>query len=250
MLAAPRNRLGGVAGALLTAALLVHASDAWAAAKAGRGEGSFYIPGVATCSLMPPALAAAFATRIDRAPGRGSSGMQRMLREYERLSGPGRDYCVLCHIPQAARGGEVPAWGQYSRDDLMNFRLFSQGGRRDDRLGRGSASLLCLTCHDGVIAPDSSGAGLGGYAGQRADTLARGHPMSVGFDAGRRFASRQVSGRRPAQHSGTRFTSDELLVAGKVECVSCHDVHQAEAPRYMLREQAAASELCLGCHPM
>ena len=127
---------------------------------------------------------------------------------------------------------------------------------------------LCLGCHDGTIAIDTFdkyagtpgnemqniyGGGLSNFrvpAFSTAGTMdLRGtHPLSIEYD----FAA--DGNLFPTGNAmGTSGTIEDVLDNGKVQCSSCHDVHDQEsvAGTHLLRvlnNGANPSGLCLTCH--
>ncbi|MCX5761456.1 MAG: cytochrome c3 family protein [Gemmatimonadetes bacterium] len=86
-----------------------------------------------------------------------------------------------------------------------------------------ATSAVCIRCHVDAVGP--------GHA------YVKGHPVSIAYplaDAG--FAPDAL-----IKNAGLR------LPDGKVECVTCHDVHDAAAPG-RLRVEMTGSKLCLTCH--
>lgn len=127
----------------------------------------------------------------------------------------------------------------------------------------GPLSLACLSCHDGanadahaVLNAPGSGLGEGSYTGNCAKCHIRGllsaklrmgrdmtndHPISMDYPT-----PQQDSGFFIPPNLQTGWT-DLPLYAGKVECPSCHNVHDpAKAP--FLRIVNTASALCYRCH--
>jgi hypothetical protein len=130
---------------------------------------------------------------------------------------------------------------------------------------------LCLGCHDGTIAIDTFDkyAGTAGneiqniYGGgvsnfwmvpftDGANLDLRGtHPLSIEYDT---VADPNLRGTSTTM--GTSGTIADVLDAGKVQCSSCHDVHDQEsvAGTHLVRvaqsvaQGGTASGLCLTCH--
>jgi len=134
-------------------------------------------------------------------------------------------------------------------------------------------SKLCLGCHDGVTAINQydgrtpADAGYGGgtiytmddYSasfeiGNTGASLTNNHPISVSYASG-------VDTQLEDPSSATMANGDtvsSLLVDGRVECSTCHDVHDREAVpgTHLLRfgtkgengTGQGASALCLACH--
>lgn len=97
-------------------------------------------------------------------------------------------------------------------------------------------SRLCLSCHDGSVAVDP--AGVGGTTGF-GPGLKDDHP--IGFLYDRELVRRDGNLRDPSEIAPLR------LFEGRLECLTCHDVHDDRYPA-MLRMSNSGSSLCLGCH--
>lgn len=106
---------------------------------------------------------------------------------------------------------------------------------------------FCRSCHEGILSGNDD-------TGRLASTLAitgerrTVHPISVGFAPGSRAEQRF---RRAGLNtrSGSQNGIDNLWYDGKVECVSCHAVHQ-ERPRPNMLKTDRGHDTCLACHPM
>lgn len=127
---------------------------------------------------------------------------------------------------------------------------------------------LCLGCHDGTVAIDT----FDKYAGGLVDMTQEGydhykvpqftdggnldmrgsHPISITFD---NVADTNLNDPT-ATAMGTSGMIEDVLDNGKVQCSSCHDVHDQEsvAGTHLLRvaqtvaDGGTASGLCLTCH--
>lgn len=85
-----------------------------------------------------------------------------------------------------------------------------------------SDSLICLSCHDGVMAPDSLR-----------------HPIGMVYDAS------------PLRRVGTLKPSASLapsiaLEGGRVGCSSCHDLSSSLRSKLVVANTGSA--LCFACH--
>jgi len=116
-------------------------------------------------------------------------------------------------------------------------------------------SKLCLSCHDGTVAVDSFGDYIGQGNTYMSDinpdydlgTDLRGtHPISIVYDNNADPNLWDPNNRA----MGTSGYISDVLQNGKVQCSSCHDVHDQEsAPNtHLLRVDNAGSQLCLTCH--
>lgn len=163
------------------------------------------------------------------------------------LSGPfGRfsDACRACHIPhiEGVRPTSQPT-------AELRVDLYRIPGQRPvfetDRYTPGPTSLICLGCHDGTIATSTIGSSHAMLAGVRAGfdvpdaALMRDHPIGIPYPVN----------RRDYRPSGFVTANGRVrLPDGKVECVSCHDPHNASGTRAMLAIPNRRSALCLTCH--
>lgn len=140
----------------------------------------------------------------------------------------------------------------------------------------GSVSMLCLSCHDGTTATNSYGyaantgasKGTGGntLVGTRAEIggglaadLSNHHPIGFNYDLAQAADPELelsanpgylagAAGVTPTGANGPKTIAD-LLWAGNVECVSCHDVHNTQnsgSKFTWIEDQNSA--LCLTCH--
>ena len=136
----------------------------------------------------------------------------------------------------------------------------------------GGVSRLCLSCHDGSVAVNAYGrmtdgtgpgddksTGTGwitdpqyikpdymiGGDGLTGD-LSNHHP--IGFDYDTVEVSDNEIQKKSANYFGT-YTIGDLLWSGKMECTTCHDVHNTKnTGEKFLWKSDAQSALCLTCH--
>ena len=149
-----------------------------------------------------------------------------------------RDLCLTCHTPHitAARAPLLEA-APRSRRAVALRTVFGEELNR--------ASLLCLSCHDGVTARDV-------YTGTHATALAS--QLGAQFIDVRPLASHPIGRRYPLADSTYRGTAEVQadgrikLPAGRVQCTSCHDPHNTERHPWMLVKSNDRSALCLSCH--
>ena len=179
--------------------------------------------------------------------------------------------CVYCHT---AHGG--PTWTGAPRPPLFNrnrptaaYRMpeFDQQRMIQDA-SPSDRSRLCLSCHGGTIGLDditnrpntysgpppanhlidecedchSGGSPAGGIDWEGVwfrDDMRKQHPFSVLYDPSRR------PGEFKAAIGGT--VNGLPLLAGKVECATCHEPH-SQRFRFFLRESNVGNSLCLRCH--
>jgi predicted CXXCH cytochrome family protein len=188
-----------------------------------------------------------------------SSSAQSIAGSAHDFSGAGwnstGEICVVCHTPHNADTtvSDAPLWNHETTTaayTLYTSATFDATSGQPD-----GVSKLCLSCHDGTIAVDNFGGVTTGT--QTMDLinpsrnvttdLSDDHPVSMVYDAALATAPEELFDptTTPSGLGGT--IDDDLLFATKVECASCHDVHDAGWPS-LLRLDNASSALCLTCH--
>jgi predicted CXXCH cytochrome family protein len=119
-------------------------------------------------------------------------------------------------------------------------------------------SKKCLSCHDGIIAPDTYGGNTGGTA-YRFDKDFMGtipnnnHPISFIYDTALATKDGDLydpSTKRSGMTGSTGTIKADMLFSNRMECSSCHDVHNTKAVpgTKLLVKDTAGSALCLTCH--
>lgn len=174
--------------------------------------------------------------------GRATRGVLGSKHDFSKLTGRTVDACGACHVPhvQAVRPDSA-------RQEPFALAFYRLGGQREvlipSRYMPGPTSLLCLSCHNGAAA---------------ASTVASSHVLlSVhrsGFEVGE-FSTRDhpIGIEYPTRQKGYRARAQVLnagipLPKNRLECVSCHDPHNAAGTDKMLVMPNRRSALCLSCH--
>jgi len=164
----------------------------------------------------------------------------------------GGNICLACHTPHNGDQTvpEAPLWNHAVTGS--SFTMYT-GTTMDATTSQPSGeSLLCLSCHDGTIALDSYGGATGtnyiSGTGNLGTDLSNDHPIS--FDYNTALAALDGGlhdpSTTPTALGGT--IDHDLLFGGRMQCSSCHDVHNAEGNTYLLRISNVGSALCLTCH--
>ena len=120
-------------------------------------------------------------------------------------------------------------------------------------------SKICLSCHDGIIGPDAYGGTTGGTATLfDRDTIgtvsSNNHPISFIYNSELATEDRGSLYDPSTKLSGitgsTRTINKDMLFLNRMECASCHDVHNTKAVpgTKLLVKDNAGSGLCLTCH--
>lgn len=157
--------------------------------------------------------------------------------------------CVVCHTPHSGTtNAEAPLWNHALT--TATFTMYTSStldatmppdGQMPDGI-----SKLCLSCHDGVTGildygGDTNTPPMVGLPAIGLDGLTNDHPVSFTFDTA--LATADGGLYDPASTPAVAA----LLYTGKVECASCHDVHD-DTNSPFLRMSNANSALCLTCH--
>lgn len=166
------------------------------------------------------------------------SGLIGSKHDFSQSGHQPADLCLSCHSPHIA---------ELSAPLLDRRPATTQPFRPYEALDveLDSASLLCLSCHDGVIASDV-------YSGGHAASLA--HQLGSSQFGARTLSSHPIGVKYPLAEPKYRaislVKSDGRIVLpeGRVQCISCHDPHNTARNRGMLVKSNAGSRLCLSCH--
>jgi predicted CXXCH cytochrome family protein len=164
----------------------------------------------------------------------------------------GGQICLVCHTPHNATAGAGPLWNHASTS--TTFTLYASPTFTAATITQpAGASRACLSCHDGTVAPDSYGGNVGTGAlltppASLGTDLANDHPVSFVFDTALANADGELFNPATAL-SGLRGTiQQDMLFNDRLECASCHDVHNSYNQAGLLVKSNAGSALCLTCH--
>jgi predicted CXXCH cytochrome family protein len=188
--------------------------------------------------------------------------------------GDNSDACVYCHTPHGASTNlNVPLWNR--KNDVTTFTPYASRSMDTQCPATPSAySMACLSCHDGVnisgamnskhdliVGPGGSVPDMTSYpscAGCHPEyytggapvrwfgsDLSKEHPISMTYPT----AAQDPAFNLPPdlQNGWGPLSNDLRLYGGKVECPTCHNVHNPSV-RPFLRKSNAADALCKTCH--
>ncbi len=196
--------------------------------------------------------------------------------------------CIYCHAPhhsanqtdvtsingQLTGGAKLSYYPLWNHEvSVQSYATFTDGSdsptsiqhQLNANIGQpGSVSRLCLSCHDGSVAISSYGHFDGGTSSSQhagsikasgriliggSNDLTNHHP--IGFDYTQVLAADDEIAPTDTQVGlGTyNLTIGDLLWNNKMECSSCHDVHNTknEGKKFLWVEDTG-SALCLTCH--
>lgn len=196
------------------------------------------------------AMVAAWASAARAAPASQGTAAPRgasvlTTRHDFSVRGPGAarsatetQVCFFCHLDHGAGAmaggvGPDPGYVPYNSSTLVSAQPGAPSG----------ATRLCLSCHDGTIAPASvSGTALAGAriaAANLGTDLRTTHPVSF------------VPAAAPGLKTPPPEDAVKLDRRGQVQCTSCHDPHldlEGEDGGDFLVKTTRGSALCLTCH--
>lgn len=179
-------------------------------------------------------------------------GITGSAHDFSGSGWAGGEICLPCHTPHNADTtvASAPLWNH--EVTAATFTLYSGLDMQAADLGQpDGVSKLCLSCHDGTVALDNYGGATGGTnfvsTGLVGTDLSNDHPVSFTYDATLVTNDGELHPITATSGLGGTISSD-LLFGGKVECSSCHDVHNKDGNASLLVKSNAASALCLTCH--
>jgi predicted CXXCH cytochrome family protein len=166
------------------------------------------------------------------------------------------EICVVCHTPHNGdtTAADAPLWNHVVSS--ATFTPYTGPGTLDatDVGQPDGPSLLCLSCHDGTV-------GLGQFGGNTTNAdlitgparvgtdLSNDHPISFAYTDGLATTDGQLFAPTTTNSGLGGTIQADMLFLDKVQCASCHDVHNGPgATGPLLVKTNAASALCLTCH--
>ncbi len=176
--------------------------------------------------------------------------------------------CVMCHAPHNTSTAG-PLWNHAL--SVASYTMYNSP-TMNAVVGAspGPVSKLCLSCHDGTVGILDYGGATGGMSlfdaygcndcfGVLGTNLSNDHPIGITYDAALAAADGALANPATtdvtigATKTKTGKIAALLLTAGKVECTSCHDVHNKytvtnTGNRGLIKVTLVGSALCLTCH--
>ncbi|MDH5366688.1 MAG: cytochrome c3 family protein [Cyclobacteriaceae bacterium] len=172
------------------------------------------------------------------------------------------EMCVVCHTPHNSDVTvlDAPLWN-HQVSTVGDYALYSSATFDGTALSQpDGSSKLCLSCHDGTVALENFGGvttgtnfmpvarqmGDAGIAAGDLVGLSNDHPISFTWNAADLglWATTDPSGIT----GGTTIAADMLEGGTRMQCSSCHDVHNANSVAGLLVKDNTGSALCLTCH--
>lgn len=169
--------------------------------------------------------------------------------------------CIACHAPHNTDTSvsDAPLWNH--KNSTQVYTLYSSPTLKATVGQPSGGSKLCLSCHDGTVAVDSFGGTTGSTmissVNNLGSTLKDDHPIGFTYDTALATANGSLwdpASKQVTIGSGTQTKAGSLnsvlLYGGKMECDSCHDVHNTftAATSGLIKVSQNGSALCLACH--
>ena len=167
------------------------------------------------------------------------------------------EICIVCHTPHNAdmTVSNAPLWN-HEVTAVTDYQLYSSStfdgagtiGQPDE------SSKLCLSCHDGTVALENFGTmtnGVNYIEGiyNLGNDLRNDHPISFIYDGNLVTADGELHDPTSTNVPELGGSIDEkMLFNQKLQCASCHDVHNSSGEDFLLLFTNSASNLCLTCH--
>lgn len=187
--------------------------------------------------------------------------------------------CIYCHAPhntikatEADGIAYIPLWNH--EVTVQNYSMYSAGSEVPNEVDHqsqaaaelvgktrpGSVSRLCLSCHDGTVSTNAYGfltsskgadtknvQGTQFLIGGNSD-LSNHHPIGFTYN---NVSSHDNEIAKSSALMVNATTINDLLWAGKMECSTCHDVHNTknapDAEKFLWKSDRG-SEFCMTCH--
>jgi len=172
---------------------------------------------------------------------------------FSAQSWSGGEICKACHTPHnAIVYSEAPLWN-HQLSAVSSYTLYSSSTMNATVGQPDGNSKLCLSCHDGTVALENFGGVTTGttYVTGNAlmgTDLSNDHPVSFTYNAALATLDPGLKNPTTATGIGTGTIQNTMLFADKMQCASCHDVHNGYGIPHLLVKSNAASALCLTCH--
>lgn len=178
-------------------------------------------------------------------------GITNSAHDFKGESWSDGEICKVCHAPHVSDITNKPLWNRQVTQ--APFTLYGSNTLQAVVGQPDGVSKLCLSCHDGTIALENHSGVTTGQTFVTGDALLGtdlqgDHPISFVYDVALSTADGGLH-NPTSQASGLGGTIDEdLLFNGKLQCASCHDVHNGTGVAKLLVRDNIASALCLTCH--
>jgi predicted CXXCH cytochrome family protein len=171
------------------------------------------------------------------------------------VAGASSNSCMYCHAPHSGTG-KWPLWNQkLSTATYTPYGSTTYVEKGNPQPPIGGPSSLCLSCHDGTVAPGTTQAygtiavrGSMNAADVFGTNLSNSHPFSLVLPL---TDSVVLSANLVSKGLTADPTHAVKLIRGNIECTSCHDPHVQAKDRLSLNflvRDSSSGQMCLACH--
>lgn len=159
------------------------------------------------------------------------------------------EICFFCHTTHQS-DPKNPMWNRSIKG--TSYILYNSSTMQANPGQPDGSSVLCLSCHDGTIAPGKvlsketeidfgmSKRTLKNSKSNLTTDLSDDHLISFTYDASLAMTDGQLK-------DPNLLNSNVKLEDGKLQCTSCHNPHKNTYEKFLV-ESNRYSELCLNCH--
>ena len=198
--------------------------------------------------LITAAVAAVLMGSVAQGAASVMIGGAHDLQDHDGTTDQLTEICQPCHTPHGAKATQsIPLWNHTATSTDFSSSLYTSATMSQAMPEPAGASLACLSCHDGTVAMDAYGSftadgplmgAINGGAADVGTSLTNDHPVGI------TYATAVTDGDALVAEATVQAAG--YLIAGKVECSSCHDAHSTATS--LLRSPMANSALCTVCH--
>jgi predicted CXXCH cytochrome family protein len=164
------------------------------------------------------------------------------------------EICIVCHTPHKANTtvSLAPLWN-HQLTTASNWILYSSATLNATMGAPDGSSKLCLSCHDGTVALENFGTTTTGThfisnTYKTGTDLSNDHPVSFTYNTALATTDHGLYDPSVGLSGLGGTINGDMLAAGKLQCSSCHDVHNSAGVTHLLVKDNAGSALCLTCH--
>ena len=150
--------------------------------------------------------------------------------------------CMWCHTQNIDTTYVDLTFGWDPNKIVDKFYIYGQTKDGPVLKDVSPSSLVCLSCHDGINAPNIT------FGKTAAGTSVHSHPVFVVYQKDHRYL-KPYNSPLPGWKGKKHFVYDLIKdYNGRIQCASCHDPH-INNPAF-LRVENRGSRLCIGCHAL
>ena len=179
------------------------------------------------------------------------SAIQGSVHDFTTYAWSGGEICVVCHAPHGSPVANAPLWNHSI--STATYTLYSSPSMyaTPEQPAPGSISRLCLSCHDGTTAVDSFGSNPGTvFIDDINPNVNLGTDLSNDHPVGTMWLHQEQVTNCTNCHEiqNNMEVTVVKFYDRKIECGTCHDVHNDVPNPKLLRLPMAGSQLCFTCH--